>query len=78
MPAALGAAAGAAIVVVAYVAAGLAEPPSEWPQMVRAAKATPLAYQGANWAAQFVPPSARPVVHGPDGMPPAAGGGKTI
>ena len=69
---------GAAIVVVAYVVAGLAEPPSDWPQVVRTAKATPLAYQGANWAVQFVPPSARPVVHVPDAAAPAPGGGKTI
>ena len=71
-----GLARGAAIVIVAYVLAGLAEPPSLWPTMVRSARATPLAYRGATWAVQLVPPSARPVVRQLDAPPPAAGRGQ--
>ncbi len=57
---------GAAIVVVAYVLAGLAAPPPDWPRVVRQARATPLAYAGAAWAAGFVPLAARPHVEAPD------------
>ena len=67
---------GAAIVIVAYVLAGLAAPPPDWPTVVRQARATPLAYEGAAWAASLVPASARPHVQAPD-APPVAPAGKT-
>ena len=68
-----GLARGAAIVMLAYVVAGLAAPPSQWPAVVRAARAMPLAYAGAAGAAGLVPASARPHVARPDDA-----GGKTI
>ncbi len=65
---------GAAILIVAYVLAGLAAPPSEWPAVVRQARATPLAYAGAAWATGLVPSSARPHVQAPDAATPTPGG----
>jgi membrane protein required for colicin V production len=69
---------GAAILVAAYVVAGLAAPPSEWPSVVKQARATPLAYQGAVWAAGLVPQAERPHVAPLDAPPALEPGGKTI
>ncbi len=57
---------GAAILVVAYVLAGMLVPPGQWPEMVRRAAATPLAFAGARWAVTVVPSGARPHVAAPE------------
>lgn len=72
-----GAVRGAALVVAAYVLANLLSPPGEWPGMVRGARATPLAYQGAIWAASLVPARVRPHIEAP-GSATVAGRGQTI
>lgn len=63
-----GIARGAAIVVVAYIAAGFLVVPERWPEPVLQARALPYAYAGATWLAEQVPPQYRPRV-----PPPPAG-----
>ena len=66
-----GLARGAALVVLAYIIVAIAVPVAEWPQPVVAARAMPLAYQGAVWAAHWLPDAYRPRVEPPPGGRPA-------
>lgn len=62
-----GAARGVVIVVAAYILGNLLLPVGQWPSMVRGARATPLAYQGAIWAVSLVPEHLRPHIEAPGG-----------
>ena len=62
-----GAARGVVIVVAAYILGNLLLPVGQWPGMVRGARATPLAYQGAAWAVSLVPEHLRPHIEAPGG-----------
>jgi membrane protein required for colicin V production len=66
-----GLARGAALVVLAYIIVGIAVPVDQWPQPVLAARAMPLAYQGAAWAARWLPSEYRPRLQPPPGGRPA-------
>jgi len=59
---------GAALVVFAYIAAGLVIPVDRWPDPVLHARSLPVAYAGAAWAAAQLPPDYRPKL-----QPPPAG-----
>lgn len=61
---------GAAIVVAAYIGLGLVLPhPDRWPEPVQQARSTPYIYQGAEWAAKFLPERVRPNVYPPPAQP---------
>lgn len=60
-----GLARGAALIVVAYIAAGLLVTPERWPEPVLQARTLPYAYQGAAWLASKIPPHYRPMVPEP-------------
>ena len=62
-----GLARGAVLVVLAYIIVGLAVPVDEWPPQVVQARAMPLAYQGAVWAAHWLPAQYRPRLYAPPG-----------
>jgi membrane protein required for colicin V production len=51
---------GLALVVVAYVVAGLVIPVDRWPDPVLQARTLPIAYEGAAWAMAQLPPEYRP------------------
>ncbi len=53
---------GAVIVMVAYILAGMAIPPVEWPKPVRAARLLPFTHDGAVWLAGLLPKGYRPQV----------------
>ncbi|MDE2333285.1 MAG: CvpA family protein [Rhodospirillales bacterium] len=57
---------GALIAIVAYMLAGMAIPPAEWPKPVRAARLLPLTHDGAVWLASMLPQRFRPQVAGLD------------
>ncbi len=59
---------GAALVALAYILVGWVFPVERWPAPVLHARAMPLAYEGANWAANCLPADYRPHVD-----PPPAG-----
>lgn len=63
-----GAARGAALVILAYIVAGLAIPVDAWPVPVREARLLPAVHRGAAWLAGQLPPGYRPAV-----LPPPAG-----
>jgi membrane protein required for colicin V production len=56
---------GAALVVFAYIAAGMVIPVDRWPAPVLDARAMPLAYTGAVWAVARLPAGYRPHVYPP-------------
>jgi membrane protein required for colicin V production len=58
---------GAALVVFAYIAAGLVVPVDRWPDPVLQARSLPVAYAGAVWAAAQLPPDYRPKLQPPPG-----------
>ena len=58
---------GLALVVFAYIAAGLVVSADKWPDPVVQARAMPYAFEGAQWAVAFLPPNYRPVVSAPPG-----------
>lgn len=60
-----GAARGAALLVVAYILAGLAVAVEGWPAPVLEARSLPIVHQGAAWAASQLPPDYRPAVAAP-------------
>jgi membrane protein required for colicin V production len=60
-----GLARGAALVVVAYIAAGFLITPDRWPEPVLQSRALPFAYVGATWLASQMPPQYRPKVPAP-------------
>lgn len=60
-----GIARGAALVVFAYIAVGMVIPIDHWPDAVLKARALPLAYQGAAWLVEQLPPDTRPRLYPP-------------
>ena len=56
---------GAALVVFAYIAAGLVIPVDRWPEPVLQARALPLTYAGAAWATARLPQDYRPKLQAP-------------
>jgi membrane protein required for colicin V production len=60
-----GLARGAALVVIAYIAAGMVVPVDRWPEPVLQARTLPIAYQGASWAIAQLPSEYRPRLYPP-------------
>ncbi len=60
-----GLARGAALVVLAYILAGMVIPPDRWPPPVLHARAMQIAYAGANWTRSLLPVGFRPSVPAP-------------
>lgn len=56
---------GAALVVLAYMLAGMLVPVDQWPDPVRNARAMPLAYDGAVWSVAWLPAEYRPRLYPP-------------
>jgi membrane protein required for colicin V production len=56
---------GAALVIIAYIAAGMVVPVDRWPEPVLQARALPFAADGAVWVAEKVPVGYRPQVYRP-------------
>ncbi len=56
---------GAAVIVIAYIAAGLLVPVDRWPEPVLHARTLPAAYRGARWLVAQLPPEYRPRVYPP-------------
>lgn len=69
-----GAARGAVIICIAYIALGFAEPAAQWPAPVADARFLPAAYNGAKVLAGLLPKPYQPKVEAPPGpgAPPAA------
>lgn len=62
---------GAALVVLAYILAGMVVPVAQWPRPVLYARAMPLAYAGATWSVTFLSAGYRPRVYPPPTGHPA-------
>jgi membrane protein required for colicin V production len=62
---------GAALVVLAYILAGMVVPVAQWPRPVLYARAMPLAYDGAAWSVRFLSNGYRPRVYPPPTGQPA-------
>ncbi len=62
---AFGVARGAALVVFAYIAAGMVVSSDKWPEPVLTARSLPYAYEGALFAVTFLPDEYRPRVSAP-------------
>lgn len=62
-----GLARGAALVVFAYIAAGMVVPIDRWPAPVLQARSLPLVYEGAVWVTKMVPPRYQPRLYAPPG-----------
>jgi membrane protein required for colicin V production len=62
-----GLARGAALIVLAYIIAGMVIQVDRWPEAVLQARALPLVYQGASWAVQKLPVDHRPQLYAPPG-----------
>jgi membrane protein required for colicin V production len=60
---------GAALVVFAYIAAGVVLPVDRWPPQVLEARAMPLAYEGATWTVARLPAEYRPRLYAPPSGP---------
>lgn len=60
-----GLARGAALVILAYILAGLVEPMDRWPTPVLEARTLEPAFQGANWVVQQLPADYRPRIYAP-------------
>ena len=60
-----GIARGAALVVIAYIAAGMVVPVDRWPDPVLRARSLPLTFEGASWAVSQLPPEYRPRLYPP-------------
>jgi membrane protein required for colicin V production len=56
---------GAALVVFAYIAAGLVVAPEQWPEAVQHSQSPRIAYQGAKWIVELLPAEYRPAVPPP-------------
>ena len=67
---AFGVARGMALVIFAYIAAGLIVSAEKWPDPVTQARAMPYAYEGAHWAVGFLPENYRPQISAPPGGKP--------
>lgn len=61
-----GTARGAVLMVALYIVGNLLVPVGQWPGVVRGARATPLAYRGAEWVVSLVPEHLRPHIEAPD------------
>jgi membrane protein required for colicin V production len=62
-----GLARGTALVVFAYIVAGMVVVADKWPEPVLQARSLPYVYQGAVWTVQQVPAEYRPVLSRPSG-----------
>ena len=60
-----GAARGAVLTIALYIVGNLLVPVGQWPGAVRGARATPLAYRGAEWIVSLVPERLRPHIEAP-------------
>jgi membrane protein required for colicin V production len=60
-----GLARGALLVVFAYIAACMVIPIDQWPGVVLHARSLPLAYNGAVWVVDHLPPDVRPHISAP-------------
>ena len=60
----------ALLVVIAYIGMGLVLPSDRWPAPIQQARALPIAYQGAEWAAGRMPAAYRPNVAAPPAETP--------
>jgi uncharacterized membrane protein required for colicin V production len=60
-----GLARGAALVILAYIAAGMVIPLERWPEPVLDARSLYLAYQGAHWVREKLPVEYRPRLYAP-------------
>lgn len=67
-----GLARGAALIVIAYILAGMVVPLNQWPNPVREARALQPAYVGAEWAVSQLPERFRPPVPRPPAGRPAS------
>jgi len=56
---------GAALVIVAYIAAGMVVAVDRWPEPVLDARLLPVTYRGAEWLVDQVPPAYRPRLQAP-------------
>ncbi|HEX3401763.1 MAG TPA: CvpA family protein [Acetobacteraceae bacterium] len=56
---------GAALLVLAYIIAGMVVQVDRWPDAVLQARSLPLVYQGASWAVQRLPADHRPLLYAP-------------
>ena len=56
---------GAALVILAYIVAGLVEPVDRWPSPVLEARALTPAFRGASWVVQQLPADYRPRIYPP-------------
>ncbi len=65
-----GLARGSLLIIIAYIGMGLVLPSDHWPLPIQQARALPVAYQGAQWAAAQMPPAYRPKVAAPPGEAP--------
>ena len=60
-----GLARGAAVLVLAYIIAGMVIQVDRWPDAVLQARTLPLVYQGASWTVQQLPTDHRPQLYAP-------------
>jgi membrane protein required for colicin V production len=68
-----GLARGAALVILAYIIAGMVVPVDHWPQPVQQARLIGPTYAGARWAVHLLPADYRPRLYAPPtGRPPTA------
>jgi membrane protein required for colicin V production len=56
---------GAALVILAYIIAGMVIQVDRWPGVVLQARSLPLVYHGASWAVQRLPVDHRPQLYAP-------------
>jgi membrane protein required for colicin V production len=56
---------GAALLILAYIIAGMVVPVDRWPDVVLNARSLPLVYQGARWAVERLPSDHRPQLYAP-------------
>jgi len=56
---------GVALVILAYIIAGMVVQVDRWPEPVLQARSLPLIYQGASWAVQKLPSDHRPQLYAP-------------
>lgn len=60
-----GLARGAALLILAYIIAGMVVHVDRWPDAVLEARSLPFIYQGASWVVQKLPPDHRPQLYAP-------------
>ncbi len=60
-----GLARGAALIILAYIIAGMVVQVDRWPDAVLQARSLPLVYQGAKWAVEKIPSDHRPQLYAP-------------